>query len=371
MSDDESVWTEYRRIYSAAARMYWLQEGEVGHHPEWSQARKDSWLTLGGVLHEHVAPSVERSGPSDTTRHLISQRSSDGRPIPLDEAARMWQERLDASPTIRYPRLGPDPFSLGEDAHNTVRFAPGSCVLLPSTWLSSAAKAVGELSRRLAPGRPPVTVAPLAAHLSQTFHALANQLRGAFPDIAPLPHPATAPWITSDPTPHVGRTDAAALEELRQAAHEAAASTPTKQQAVEARDYSSSMSVIEAGHILRDIVAGSPEDPWREREAGIDPGSSQLVSADLTFEKWNGQLLATALEREPFPRVPIESEDAVPPTEDLQMKAMGRETALVVAEILDENAARLHPGRRTEMIGFDAYSFTRFTKNFTTHLLAL
>ena len=371
MDSDEAVRAEYRRIYSAAARMYWLQQGEVGAHPAWSQERKDSWLALGRILREHAAPAVELAGLSDPTRHLIGRRTPDDRPVSLGRAAHDWQERLDTSPPVRYPRLDPDPDSTGEDAYSFEPFAPDSCVLVPSAWLSSAASSVGELSRRLAPGRPAHTIGPEAAHLSQTFHALAEQIRHAFPGTEPRPHPAKADWIAGAPTPHIGSTDPADLDELRAAAHDAPHSTPTKEQAVAAKDASSSIEVIEAGEVLRGVLAGSEEEPWRERQEGVDPARSLLVSGEHTFESWDARLRTKALEREPLPRVPTEAENPVRPTESLRMKAIARESALVLAEVLDENAARLHPGRRTEMVGFDAYPLSRFLGAFTTHLLSL
>ncbi|GHD31210.1 hypothetical protein [Nocardiopsis kunsanensis] len=371
MDNDETVWAEYRRIYSAAARMYWLQKAEVGRGPEWSQERRDSWLELSRILHEHAAPGVERTGPSDPTRHLISQRAYDDRPIPLADAARAWQERLDNSPVIKYPRLDPDPYSTGEDAHNAVRFEPGSCVLLPSSWLSSAALSVAALNWRLAPGRPPVVIGTEAAGLSQTFHDLANQVRDAVPGSAPLPHPATASWISAGTTPHIGSTEPTVLDELCWTAHDAAEHTPTKEQATEAGDHSISTEAIEAAQIVRTLLAGSRGEPWRERETGIDPSRSLLVSADHTFEQWDARLRRRALNCEPLPFVPSQPEVTAPPAEGPRMKAMATDTALVVAELLDEHAARLHPGRSTEMIGFDSYPFTHFIDIFSDHLFAL
>lgn len=368
MSVGGEVLAEYERVYSAAARMMWLEYPWLRKRG-WSEERTAAWKALEEVLASDAQVSAGPGEPSDPTRHLLTRRGPDDRPVPVAEAARDWWTRIKEGRQVKhfgYVLLD------HPDLYGDAAFEPGSCVIVTDHWVLAVTKALTDLERRLAPGRPACVIDEWAAGLSVTLHEIADHLRGAFTGQGPTPHPGGAPWIAATPEPFTTRVDAARLERLRWAAQTAADHIPPREQVIATRDRSVQRDTAQAAEILRRVLAGEEDTPWRERDP-VDAAHDLMTgSQDPSFANKDAEIRRKVLEDSPLPRVPRERELAEPHRNGEPVwKAVSADTTFVMAEILDEAAARLVPGRATAMIGYDAQPFSALAGEITTHLFNL
>jgi hypothetical protein len=368
MSVGEEVVAEYERVYSAAARMMWLEYPWLRKRG-WSEERTAAWQTLEEVLASDARVPAGPGEPSDPTRHLLTRRGPDDRPVPLAEAAQDWWTRIKEGRQVKHPGSVLLEYP---DLYGDVAFEPGSCVIVTNHWVMAAAVTLVDLERRLAPGRPAYAIGEEAAGLSVTLHEIADHLRGAFTGQGPSPHPGGLPWIAATPEPFTTRMDTARLERLRGAARIAADHIPPREQVIATDDFTVGMDTVAAAEILLRILAGEEETPWPERDP-VNP-ARDLMSGSLnaSFASKNAEFRRDLFEESPLPRVPSVREIAEPPRRgEPYWKAISGDTTFVVAEILDEAAARLVPGRSTAMIGYDAQPFSFLVGEITTHLFNL
>jgi hypothetical protein len=359
---------EYERVYSAAARMMWL-EYPWSRQPGWPEGRREAWRALEEVL---ISDSRVLAGPgqaSDPSRHLLTRRGSDDRPLPLAEAARDWWSRTKEGRQVRHPgsALLDHPELYGD-----VVFEAGSCVIVTDHWVLAVTKVLTDLERRLAPGRPACVIAEEAEGLSVTLHEIADHLRGAFTGQGSTPHPGGASWIATVPEPFTTGVDVTRLDRLRRVARAAAEHIPPRERLIDARDRSVRRDTARAAEVLRRVLAGEEDTPWRERDA-VDAAHDLMTGArESSFLNKDTEIRRRVLADSPLPRVPREREVAEPPGSGGPVwKAVSAETVFVMAEVLDEAAARLVPGRATAMIGYDAQTFSFLSGEIATHLFHL
>ncbi|MFI6575246.1 hypothetical protein ACIBFB_05550 [Nocardiopsis sp. NPDC050513] len=355
MHDHDATLTEYERIYSAAARMLFLADEKWrGERSPWPARRVSAWRKLAGILGADATVGAEPGQPSDPTRHVLTQRTPDDRPVPLASAATAWQTRLDQGKGVQNPAY----MLLEHPELHPVHYEAHACVIVSSGWAGSLSEIVAELGRRVAPGRPAYTVGPSAEGLSVTLHEIADHLRGAFTGAGPTPHPAGAARVSGTPAALVTDITREHCERLRAAALAAAAEIPVLEEFTGSKDVSMNRDVVDAAEILRQIARGSGGDPWRERGQSTDPSSQRLGTwRRTTFAEFDHELRERLFTGAPPPRVPEVRELAAPapPRGGLRFGALSESAAFVVAEMVDEVAARLWPGRSVGTIGIDAY----------------
>lgn len=368
MSAGGETVAEYERVYSVAARMMWLEYPWLRKRG-WSEERREAWQALEEVLVSDAQAPVGPGEPSDPTKHLLTRRGPDDRPVPLAEAGRDWSTRITEGSQVKHPGtlLLDHP-----DLYGDVAFEPGSCVIVTSHWVLAAAEVAADLRRRLAPGRPAYVIGAEAAGLSMTLHEIADHLRGAFTGQGPTQHPGRASWITATPEPFTVRIDAARLERLRSVAQTAADHIPPREQVIATRDRSVRKDTVQVAEILRRVLAGKEHSPWWESGSMDVRYDLMSGSRDASFATKNEQFRREMFEESPLPRVPREREIAEPPRSgEPHWHAMSKDTTFVVAEMLDEASVRLVPGRTTTMIGYDTQPFSSLAESIATHLFNL
>ncbi|MEU4682006.1 hypothetical protein [Streptomyces xinghaiensis] len=350
----------FERVYQAACRMLWAQGAPAWRitGSEWPDARCAAFQALEAVLRSADGGSPQPGELSDPARHVIARRAPGDvdRPLTFDEALRDWEERLAADPGYLVER---------EEGGWTESFmGPGLCVVIPHTWHLTTRSTLLELYHRLAPGRPAVVIDSGAAELSGLAHEAADALRAPLGVEVPTSHPGGSPWISPDSRPVYEVPDIAArLEELRRAAWQAAETVPTPDELRGALDFSLDMDVAEAAVELRKLLAGRPATVWREKHESIDP-TRHLVDGAVQDGVY-GQPTSFGQEasswRKYLARVPVPWTPPTyrrPPAPEMGDRdvVLSATRALVFAELLDEYAARLYPGRRSGVIHYGAYN---------------
>ncbi|WP_051926872.1 hypothetical protein [Streptomyces durhamensis] len=359
----------YEQLYSAAARMLWSQESPTwrrkDQHPRfgWSPERCAAWQTLEDCLLAGETEEPRIGEPSDPARHLVTRRAPGGedRPLSFQEAREDWMTRLNA-----------DPGYLVDE-----QLQPGACVMTTGSRHLETIFALKELARRLAPGRPPVTIGPEAGRLSALAHEAADALRAPLSAAAPSPYtPGSEPWIAPASRPVSAVPDLPArLEKLRTAAWRAAEAIPTPDELKAHSDFSVMMEASIATSDVLALLQGRPAPEWREHLEGIDPahhlawgevtvaGQRRPKSFDHEADAWR-RVFAEG----PTPWALTEYRD--PPKRHLgaQEVVLSATRALVFAEMLDELAARLRPGTHTGLIHYSAYDLSYFINSFQREL---
>ncbi|MCC5032066.1 hypothetical protein DMH02_002005 [Streptomyces sp. WAC 00631] len=362
-SGQQDLAESFERVYQAACRMLWAQ-GRPSWRSDrrtkrWPDDRCTAFQELERVLRSVDSGSSQPGELSDPARHVIARRAPGGadRPLTFDEALRDWEERLAADPGYLVERK--------EGGFTDLFMGPGLCVVIPHARQLKTLSILRELYRRLAPGRPAVVIGSEAAELSGLAHEAADALRAPLGVEVPTPHPGKAPWISpvSRPVSEVPDLEAR-LEELRRAAWRAAENVPSVEELMAAGDLSVARSVAEAAAALRELLAGRPAVVWQEKHESIDP-ARHLVSGSVPGST-GGQPTSFAQEasswRKQFALVPVPWTPPTyrrPPAPEMGDRdvVLSSTRALVFAELLDEFAARLYPGRRSGVIHYGAYDF--------------
>ncbi|RLU99199.1 hypothetical protein CTZ27_14675 [Streptomyces griseocarneus] len=339
----------------------WRKEGDSEW--AWPAARSAAWLALEQVLLDAEAAlgAAQPGEASDPARHLISRRAPGDRPLTFDEAVQDWKQRLDADPGYLVERREP---------YLDYFMEPGSCVVVPSSPYFAMIGIFPELSHRLVTGRPGVTIGAGAADLSDVAHEAADALRAPLGIATPTPHPGNAPWISPASRRVSDLPDLPErFEALRRAAWYAAEAMPTPEELKGTLDFSVQQAAAVAAADIRQMLAGQPAYAWREEYEQIDPARHGVVglvsgpggeAVPVPFEKdaadWRELNAKGSL-----PWTPKEYQRQYYPdrgeTENVVISAT---RALVFAEILDEFAARLTPGRNAGLIHYSAYEFGQF-----------
>ncbi|MET7761893.1 hypothetical protein ABZS71_07605 [Streptomyces sp. NPDC005393] len=349
----------FERVYSAASRMLWAQGAPAWRvHPQWPQERKAALTELEDVLLS-VGRSVPRPGePSDPARHLISRRAAAGdedKPLTFGQAAEEWDQRWKADPGHLVERW--EPF-------HEFYMEPGSCVLVTSGWRLLMSGLMREMNTRLSPGRWAMTMGQDGAELSQVAHRAADALRAPLGIQTPTSQPGRAPWIATTARWTAELPDLEGqLEHLGHVAWRASESIPLPEEIKAKRDFSVDMSTAKAAIVLREVLIGSDTPAWREQGEGIDPTAHSTLGPGTQGPRPLAQVAASwqdifAKDREPWTPITYQ----LPPESELgdTHTVLSSAVALILAEILDEFSARLHPDQHSELLHFDAFELGQF-----------
>ncbi|MFH8892734.1 hypothetical protein [Streptomyces sp. NPDC017949] len=366
MSGQVRLAEAYDMVYSAASRMMWVQEDRVWRLDSpggrWPEERRAAWRELEAALCASEGPEPQAGEPSDPARHLISRRAAGpvDRPITFAEAVVEWEARMAADPGPYEPRTGPYPDDY---------LVPGRAVVMHEGQMMTLTGPLGDLAYRLAPGRPAVKIAGNTAELSRLVHAAADELREAMGANTPTPHPAGA--VSVAPVSH-RPSDVDDLrtryEALSRAAWRASENMPTLKYMRESGDASVKPATTKAAQDVQDLLAGRSGVFWRERHELIDPRVHVTSGVNWPGGQPVPDLIAS--EAEDFERsVALGRKPRAPhPTEVRIFREKGNPDhvaisavrAGILAEILDEYAARIHPGAESGIVHFSAYGLTHF-----------
>lgn len=323
----------YERLYSAAARMLTAQGSPTWRDDRWPEQRRQAWRALEAVLAAGGA-SAGAGDLLDPARELVAL----GQPFPA-----MVQSMRE------YLREDPD----GVDQP----------VVLAGVLHSAITELLDELAARVTPGRPPVALGIDAAVLADVVHELADSLRVALGLPKASAPPSQRGRAVREPQP-VG-AGPAVFEQLAAVAKAAAEAVPAPEQL--AQDFSVRHDVATAAADVRALVAGQDAQGWRERQADIRP-ESHLVAA-YRWEGGQGRPLGfgdraaevrKVLDAAGPPWAPSLERPLPELAEDRTWILYSRRQALVTADLLDELAVRLTPGRWTGTIHFSAYPLQEF-----------
>ncbi|MEU3018896.1 MULTISPECIES: hypothetical protein [unclassified Nocardiopsis] len=349
----------FRRVRTAASQMMWAQDdiypwlGE-----EWPPHLRRAWSELERELERLAEEDVAALEGFDPAHHLLSRRGPQGQPITLRDAAEDWHQRITRGPKIA-PVIGPSGYP---------SLAPGSAVILTTGWhMMFGFMFRGEFDSRLAPGRPAVTFGPQSRELAEAYRDLAAQLRAPLGDGAPgraVAEPVAADTPTRERA--VSEADYRRLCELAGAAAEA---VPSREEIIADREMSVSVTVADVARRVSRILEGSPEPAWVEPTEGVEPSVDQVRDAAMVVSlEEQGRRLRDRFGRQEAPQKPDEW-DAL---EDYQSSSwpiqrprrlvLSPAYALVIAEVLDEFAARFTPGQSVGRMRFDAFPLCVFLR---------
>ncbi|MEU3019786.1 hypothetical protein ABZ635_20605 [Nocardiopsis sp. NPDC007018] len=349
----------FRRVRTAASQMMWTEDdiypwlGE-----EWPSRLSAAWAALEAELARLARQDVQALEGFDPAHHLLSRRGPQGQPITLTRAADDWHQRL-----VNGPKLTPQPRPMGY-----VGLAPGSAVVLTTGWHSSVSYLFeGEFDARVAPGRPAVTFGPQSRELAQVYRDVADQLRAPLRD---RPKTPAMPQPTGPDAPAQAReVSEADYERLCALARAAAEAVPSRDEAVGLWERGVSVPVVDVARRVSRILDGSQEPAWVEPTEGVEP--SLHCVRDLAFAvplEEDGRFQREIFDSEEVPRRPDEKESL----EDYQYSSwpikrdrrivLTPSYALVIAEVLDEHAARIAPGQSVGQMQFDAFPLCMFLR---------
>ncbi|GIH21335.1 hypothetical protein [Rugosimonospora africana] len=357
---------QYERLYSVAAQMLTTE----GWSPtdDWPPERRQYWRDLENLL--ATGRSDQPGTASDPAWQLASRLDPTGRPIAIADAVRDWMDRL-ASRPLNLSDLDESDLDAGDDPDRTVIAVPGLTHLLITELLN-------ELVARVSPGRPIGMVGDGGADLAAVAQGLADQLRSALGAAAlagpglPGSVPGAGPRPTLRPPQPLaaGLVLPAAVRDLADVAHRAAASLPTPEQLVAAGDYSVRHATAVVAADLRNGLRTPAGPQWRERRESIRP-QLHLVTG-FRFDAPAGRPVSLAeaaaeMKRElgrltppwrPGPGRPLPES-----TPKAGWMALPDAVALVTAELLDELAARLRPGQWIGTIRISAWPLAQLVQS--------
>ncbi|MFF5358322.1 hypothetical protein ACFY4I_02805 [Streptomyces scabiei] len=366
MSGQMQLADAYDLVYSAAARMMWTQKSRVWRLDSpgggWPEERREAWRELEAALAHSEGPRPQAGEPSDPVRHLVSRRAVGpvDRPVTFAEAVAEWTARLVQDPGPYESRTEPYPDDY---------MVPGRTVVIPEGHMMVLTSPLDDLVHRLAPGRPSVTISGVTTELSRLLHGAADELREAAGAPVPTPHPvgtidvAQVSHRPSDVEDLPGR-----YETMSRAAWRAAEGIPTVEEMRESMDFAVNPEVAKAAEVLQSLLTGKSGVFWQEQHESIDPSTHAVsgvdwpegrpVPAPLAAEA-EGFTRSVTLGRKP--RKPHENERRIFREKgNPDHVAISAVRAVILAEILDEYAARIHPGARSGVMHLSAYDLTDF-----------
>ncbi|KOU43502.1 hypothetical protein ADK55_23645 [Streptomyces sp. WM4235] len=367
MSCQTKLADAYDAVYSAASRMMWVQQNRLWRLDSlgggWPEERRQAWRELEAALSVSEHGLEPREGePSDPARHLISRRAAGpiDRPVTFPEAVGEWKARMAGDPGPYEPRMEPYPDDY---------LVPGRAVVVPENHMLTLTAPLWDLAYRLAPGRPPVTIAGDTAELSRMVHEAADGLREALGTSVPTPHPADAVSVARvSHRPSDVDDLQVRYEALARAAWHASENMPTLKDIRESGDYSVEPAASKAAQVLQDLLAGRSGVFWRESHELIDPRVHTVSGVDwpegrpvptLIAAEANSFELSVAAGLKPSaPRAG--QRRFYREKGELEKVAISAVRAEILAEILDEYAARIHPGAESGIMHLSAYDLTEF-----------
>ncbi|MFJ3586035.1 hypothetical protein ACIPPS_27935 [Streptomyces sp. NPDC090127] len=366
MSGQLELADAYEMIYSAASRMMWVQRTRVWRLDSlgggWSEERRAAWRELEAALSASEGPAPQEGEPSDPTRHLISRRAAGpvDRPITFAEAVAEWEARMAADP---------GPWETRREPFLNDYLVPGRAVVVPEGHMMTLTGPFGDMVNRLAPGRPALKIAGDTAELSRLAHVAADELRAAMGAHAPTPHPVgTVPVASVSHRPSDVDDLRPRYDALFRAASRASENMPTLQYMRENSDFSVNPLTVKAAQDVRELLAGRSRVFWREQHELIDP--SVHTTAGVQWPEGQptpspigarAEFFARSAELGRKPRPPHPGEVRIFREKgDPDHVAISAVRAGILAEILDEYAARIQPGAESGIMHFSAYDLTEF-----------
>ncbi|MER6158761.1 hypothetical protein ABT147_24945 [Streptomyces sp. NPDC001868] len=366
MSGQMQLADAYDIVYSAAARMMWMQKSRVWRLESpgggWPEERREAWRELEAALTVSEGPAPQAGEPSDPVRHLISRRAAGpvDRPITFAEAVAEWTARMVEDPGPYESRTEPYPDDY---------LVPGQAVVVPESHMVVLTGPLDDLVHRLAPGRPPVTITGDTAELSRLLHNAADELREATGAAVPTPQPVGTVSVARVPHRPSDVDDLQArYEAMSRAAWRASENIPTVEEMRESMDFAVNPEMAKAAQVLQSLLAGRSGEFWRERHELIDPRVHSVAGVDWpegrpvaepVAAEADGFAHSVALGRKPRPPQPGERrvfrEKGNPDHVVISAVRAG-----ILAEILDEYSARVHPGAQSGWMHFSAYDLTDF-----------
>ncbi len=332
--------------------MMWTQEDIYPWlGDEWPPHLSEAWVALEAELVRLAAEDVEALEGFDPAHHLLSRRGPEGQPITLTEAAEDWHRRI-----TQGPKITPVPRPTGYAG-----LAPGSAVVLTTGWhMSFGFMFRGEFDARVAPGRPAVTFGPQSRELAEVYQDLAAQLRTPLQESVVVPK-RTEP-VGSGAQVREREVSEADYRRLCALAKAAAEAVPSREEVIGNWESGASVPVVDAARRVSRILEGSQEPAWVEPTEGVEPSRDTVrdAAAVTTLEE-KGRFLRERFALKEAPRGP----DGKESLEDYQYSSWPIERerrvllsptyALVLAEVLDEHAARITPGQSVGQMQFDAF----------------
>ncbi|MFF5229342.1 hypothetical protein [Dactylosporangium sp. NPDC000521] len=332
----------YERVYSAAARML-TEHAPAAGRAHWPQERRRRWSELEMLL--TALPRTTLPGTADPAWQLASAVDEDGRPVGIADAVRAWEQRITAAPPP----------------------APGTVVAMPGLWHTLAGGLLRELTGRLAPGRPAVTVGAAGGELSAVAAQFAAALRTA---VTGAPHPPRPRPSLRGPRPlATGLPMPAAADRLEAAARLAAAATPSPRELAGGTDFSVRFDAADAAAQLLGGLYRSAGPDWRERAEGLRPAehlvSSVRFDGDVPRPVGLAEHAAGVRDHVRDLRGPWRPgpDDPVPRwSPQRAWVVLPDVVATVTADLLDELAVRLRPGRQVGTVRFDTEPLGQFVQ---------
>ncbi|MFI1967449.1 hypothetical protein ACH429_25595 [Streptomyces pathocidini] len=345
------VATQFENLYSAAARMLWLQDYPSWRvDNSWPTELRLSWQNLENILASIGSADSTESTEIDPSRYFISLRAQiGGQPISHRGIVRLWQSRI-------YNGSG---FLVGRDTPIPNNYiTPGEAVLIPEGWHLAAMAALNELQSRLAPGRPGATIDQSSEDLSNLLHNSANLIRTAAGAPSMEGH-EMSDTISQQMFSLQDIPDwEARYDELRKVAGKAISAIPS--------DYLQP-DVLSAAADVSKVLGGRQESVWTERADGLNPavhmvstthftGANRVpISFSKAYEEWG-----TYLTQGKSPTGFSEYEPTLEWDPENPAVIVSKDRALMIAEAMGETSARLRPGITTSMIHFDGFLVGRF-----------
>ncbi|MFE5633688.1 hypothetical protein [Streptomyces sp. NPDC056543] len=366
MSGQLELADAYDLIYSAASRMMAQEESPLWRLDSrgggWPEERRAAWRELEAALSASEGPAPHEGEPSDPARHLISRRATGpvDRPITFAEAVAEWEARMAADP---------GPWEARREPVLDDYLVPGRAVVMPEGHMMTLTFPFSDLINRLAPGRPALKIAGDTAELTRLVHIAADELRAAMGAPAPTPHPVGSVNVARvSHRPSDGGDLRPRYDALFRAAARASENLPTLEYIRETGDASVSPLTTRAAQDVQNLLAGQSRVFWRERHELIDPSvhttegvdwpDGQPVPSPVGDE---AKLFARSAELGRKPRPPHPGEVRIFREKgDPDHVAISAVRAGILAEILDEYAARIHPGAECGIMHFSAYDLTGF-----------
>ncbi|MFE7843138.1 hypothetical protein ACFU53_45900 [Streptomyces sp. NPDC057474] len=258
------------------------------------------------------------------------------------------------------PRLKPYPDDF---------MVPGRAVVIPEGHMMVLTGPFRDLAYRLAPGRPAVTIAGNTAQLSRLLHDAADELRAAVGATVPTPHPVdTVDVARVSHRPSDVDDLQARYETLSRAAWRASENLPSLKDMRESGDFSVNPETSIAADDLQNLLAGRSGLFWRETHDLIDSRVHKVSGVDWPEGQPVPQLIADeadafkrSVELGRKPRAPHANEHRIFREKgNPDHVAISAVRAGILAEILDEYAARIRPGSQSGIMHFSAYDLTDF-----------
>ncbi|MFF5938675.1 hypothetical protein [Streptomyces sp. NPDC012508] len=317
---------------------------------------------MEAALSVSEGPAPQEGEPSDPARHLISRRAAGpvDRPITFAEAVAEWEARMAADP---------GPWETRSEPFLDDYLVPGRAVVVPEGHMMTLTFPFGDMVNRLAPGRPALKIAGDTAELSRLVHVAADDLRAAMGASAPTPHPVGSVNVArvshrpSDVDDLRPRYDA-----LFRAASRASENMPTLAYMRQTGDASVKPTTTKAAQDVQNLLAGRARVFWRERHELIDPSVHSTAGVQWPegqpVPRPIGDTAESFARREELgqkPRAPHPGERRIFREKgDPDHVAISAVRAGILAELLDEYAARIHPGAESGIMHLSAFDLTEF-----------